>query len=145
MEIYTIGFTQKSASQFFELLKKHQIRRLIDVRLNNSSQLSGFSKKHDLAYFLRAICDAEYIHMPMLAPTQEMRDEYRKSKGGWALYARQYLELMEDRKIEKQLDKKLFDIPTVLLCTEPKQEHCHRRLLIEYLDQKWGQVRALPL
>lgn len=145
MEIYTIGFTQKSASQFFEILKKYRIKRLIDVRLNNSNQLSGFSKKHDLAYFLRTICDAEYIHMPLLAPTQEMRDEYRKSKGGWESYARQYLQLIEERKIETQLDKKLFAVPTVLLCTEPTQEHCHRRILVEYLDHKWGDVKAIPL
>jgi uncharacterized protein (DUF488 family) len=143
--IYTIGFTQKSASEFFELLRANKIKRLIDVRLNNSSQLSGFSKKNDLAYFLRTICDAEYLHMPMLAPTQEMRDEYKKSKSGWDLYARQYVELMREREIETHLDRNLFKQRAVLLCTEPTQEHCHRRLLVEYLNANWGSVSSQPL
>jgi uncharacterized protein (DUF488 family) len=145
MQVYTIGFTQKSAAQFFETLKKHEIKRLIDVRLNNSSQLSGFSKKNDLAYFLQTICGAEYIHMPSLAPTQEMRDEYRKSKNGWETYARKYIYLLREREISKNLDQKLFDVRTVVLCTEPTQEHCHRRLLIEYLDLAWHDVKAIAL
>src|SRR6266545_4267108 len=86
MEIYSIGFTQKSADQFFELLKSHGIRRLIDVRLNNISQLAGFSKRDDLAYFLRELVGAEYRHEPMLAPTQELLDAYKKQKGSWSEY-----------------------------------------------------------
>jgi uncharacterized protein (DUF488 family) len=81
MEIYSIGFTQKTAKQFFGLLKDHRISRLLDVRLNNVSQLSGFAKREDLKYFLREICDADYVHEPLLAPTQEMLDQYKKEKG----------------------------------------------------------------
>jgi uncharacterized protein (DUF488 family) len=145
MEIYSIGFTQKSASQFFDLLKRHGIRRLVDVRLNNVSQLAGFSKRDDLAYFLRELVPAEYRHEPLLAPTQELLDAYKKRKGSWAEYEHEFVALMASREIEKTLDPALFETPTVLLCSEATPEHCHRRLVIEYLDHHWGNVRAVHL
>jgi uncharacterized protein (DUF488 family) len=140
MQIYTIGFTKKSAAEFFGVLKANGIKRLIDVRLNNVSQLAGFSKRDDLAYFLREICGIEYVHEPLLAPTQEMLDTFKKSKGKWDEYERQFLALMAERKIEASLDPKFFDVPTVLLCSEPTAEHCHRRLVVEYLQEKWDDV-----
>jgi uncharacterized protein (DUF488 family) len=94
VEVYTIGFTQKSAAQFFDTLKRVGIKRLLDVRLNNVSQLAGFSKRDDLAYFLREICGADYVHEPRLAPTQEMLDAYKKQKGDWADYEPRFLALM---------------------------------------------------
>ena len=118
MEIYSIGFTKKSARQFFDLLNGAGIRRLLDVRLNNVSQLAGFTKKDDLAFFLRQICDAEYRHEPMLAPTQELLDAYKKQRGDWATYEQSFLELMREREIEANLDRSIFDVPTVLLCSE---------------------------
>ena len=145
MEIYSIGFTQKSAGQFFDLLKSHGIRRLLDVRLNNVSQLAGFSKRDDLAYFLREIVGAEYRHEPMLAPTQEILDAFKKRKGSWSEYERDFTALMAEREIEQRLDRTLFDAPTVLLCSEATPEHCHRRLVIEYLDRHWGGVTAVHL
>lgn len=145
MEIYTIGFTQKSARQFFELLKSHGIGRLLDVRLNNVSQLAGFSKRDDLAYFLRELVGAEYEHEPILAPTQELLDAYKKQKGTWSDYERDFNALMAERQIEKRIDPDLFAMPTVLLCSEATPEHCHRRLVIEYLDEHWGDVRAVHL
>jgi uncharacterized protein (DUF488 family) len=145
MEIYSIGFTQKSAGQFFDLLKSHGIRRLLDVRLNNVSQLAGFSKRDDLAYFLREIVGADYRHEPMLAPTQEILDAFKKRKGSWADYERDFNALMAEREIDKRLDRTSFEVPTVLLCSEPTPEHCHRRLVIEYLDRNWGDVRAVHL
>lgn len=145
MEIYTIGFTQKSAAEFFEQLKRRGIRRLVDVRLNNSSQLAGFSKKDDLAYFLHEICQADYIHEPLLAPTQEMMDEVKKRKGDWADYERRFNALMAERKIDEVISPELFNTPTVLLCSEPTAEHCHRRLVAEYLRSKWGDVRITHL
>lgn len=139
MEIFTIGFTQKSAAEFFGILKRAGIKRLLDVRLNNSSQLAGFTKKDDLAFFLREICAAEYVHEPLLAPTQEMLDGYKKQKGSWADYEREFLQLMTQRRIEEQIDPRAFDAPTALLCSEPTAEHCHRRLVLEYLKSKWGK------
>jgi uncharacterized protein (DUF488 family) len=140
MEVYSIGFTQKTAGQFFGLLKEHGIRCLLDVRLNNVSQLAGFAKREDLKYFLREICDAGYLHEPLLAPTQEMLDAYKKKKGTWQEYERQFLSLMADRQIEKKLDRALFSTPTVLLCSEPKPNQCHRRLVLEYLHGQWGNL-----
>jgi uncharacterized protein (DUF488 family) len=140
MEIYSIGFTQKSASQFFGALKAHGIERLLDVRLNNTSQLAAFAKQADLAYFLREICAAAYEHEPLLAPTQEMLDGYKKQKGGWEAYEEAFLALMRARNIESALDKESFARKTVLLCSEPTAEHCHRRLALEYLQKHWEDV-----
>lgn len=145
MEIYTIGFTQKSAEEFFGLLRGAGIRRLIDVRLNNVSQLAGFAKRADLEFFLREICGAEYVHEPLLAPTQDLLDAFKKQKGDWAVYEKSFLALMEERKIEKNLDRSLFAPCSVLLCSEATPEHCHRRLILEYLDRKWGGVKARHL
>ena len=145
MEIYSCGFTQKSARQFFESLRQAGIRRLIDVRLKNVSQLAGFAKKDDLAYFLREICQAEYLHEPLLAPTEEMFDEYKKRKGSWLEYQERFLSLMAERRVEERIDRRLFEIPTVLLCSEATPEHCHRRLVLDYLGKKWGDVTPIHL
>ena len=145
MEIYSIGFTKKTAEQFFGLLKSAGVRRLLDVRLNNISQLAGFAKRDDLRFFLWEICGAEYIHEPLLAPTQEMLDEYKKNKGTWQEYEGKFRALMAERKIEKKLDRSAFAAPTALLCSEVQPEKCHRRLVIEYLAAKWApfEVRHL--
>ncbi len=145
MEVYTIGFTQTRAAEFFGKLKQAGIRRLVDVRLNNVSQLAGFAKRDDLRYFLSEICGAEYVHEPRLAPSQEILDAYKKQKGSWEDFERRFLELMADRQIETLISPTLFDIPTVLLCSEHTADHCHRRLILEYLDSKWGDVRAIHL
>jgi uncharacterized protein (DUF488 family) len=140
MEIYSIGFTQKSASQFFGTLKAHGIERLLDVRLNNTSQLAGFAKASDLPYFLREICAADYEHEPLLAPTQEMLDAFKKQKGSWEIYEEAFLGLMRSRQVEAQLSKDSFLKKTVLLCSEATPEHCHRRLVLEYLQKHWDGV-----
>jgi uncharacterized protein (DUF488 family) len=145
VEVYTIGFTQKAAAQFFGALKSAGVRRLLDVRLNNVSQLAGFAKRDDLAYFLRALCDIDYRHEPLLAPTQEMLDDYRKRKGGWPEYEQRFLALMAERRIEETLDRDLFAVPTALLCSEATAEHCHRRLVLEYLKARWGDLKVVDL
>ncbi len=145
MTIYTIGFTQKSAEQFFELLKKNKIERLIDIRLRNSSQLAGFAKMEDLRYFLNAICNIEYVHELLLAPTNEILDGYKKTKQSWGDYEKDFLRLMKERKIETKIDKKLFDKRSVLLCSEAKADECHRSLVVKYLHEKWGDVKAINL
>ena len=141
MEIYSIGFTQKSAREFFGTLKAHGIERLLDVRLNNTSQLAAFAKQADLAYFLHEICGAAYEHEPLLAPTQDILDEFKKRKGSWEAYSEAYLSLIRSRKVESVLSRDSFLKKTVLLCSEPTPEHCHRRLALEYLQQHWGGVQ----
>jgi uncharacterized protein (DUF488 family) len=145
MEVYSIGFTQKTAEQFFGLLKGAGIRRLLDVRLNNVSQLAGFAKRQDLPFFLKEICRAEYVHEPLLAPTQEMLDAYKKEKGSWPEYESKFLALLAERRIEEAIDRSLFSVPTVLLCSEPTPEQCHRRLVLEYLSEKWQDLQAIHL
>ncbi len=140
MEIYSIGFTKKSAGEFFGTLKAHGIERLLDVRLNNTSQLAGFAKQSDLRYFLREICGAVYEHEPLLAPTQEILDAYKKHKGDWAVYTDVYLALIKSRSVESVLRQTDFEKTTVLLCSEPTPEHCHRRLALEYLQEHWNGV-----
>jgi uncharacterized protein (DUF488 family) len=143
--VFTIGFTKRSAASFFNAIREAGVKRLLDVRLNNSSQLAAFAKKDDLAYFLEAICKAEYMHEPLLAPTQEMLDTYKKAKGSWSEYEKQFLALMQQRRIEETLDPCIFDVPTVLLCSEATAEHCHRRLVIEYLQKRWADLSVIHL
>ena len=111
----------------------------MDVRLNNVSQLAGFAKKDDLAYFLKEICGMEYVHLLPLAPTQEMLDEYKKQRGDWKTYETRFLELMKQRRIEATIPKEAVE-DGCLLCSEDKPHHCHRRLVAEYLKQHWGDV-----
>lgn len=145
MEIYTIGFTKKNAADFFGALKQAGIKRLLDVRLNNSSQLAGFTKRDDLAYFLRELCGIEYEHEPLLAPTREIFDAFKKKGGSWAQFERRFRGLMAERRIEKTIARQRFDDPTVLLCSEPTAECCHRRLVLEYLREKWRDVHIVHL
>lgn len=145
MEIYSIGFTKKTAEQFFGALKQAGIKRLLDVRLNNVSQLAGFAKREDLAYFLRAVCGCDYLHEKLLAPTQQMLDDYKKRRGAWEDYEIRFRSLMAERKIEARLDRSLFSLPTVLLCSEAEPRHCHRRLVLDYLHEKWGDIKITHL
>ncbi len=140
MKIFTIGFTKKSAEAFFTRLQNAGVKRLVDVRLNNVSQLAGFAKRDDLRYFSKAICGIEYVHLPDLAPTAEILDPYKKQrKGDWGLYERQFLDLMRLRRIEDNIPREIVD-GGCLLCSEEKPHHCHRRLVAEYLKDKWGDV-----
>ena len=138
MKIYTIGFTKKNA-QKFETLRKSGTKRVVDVRLNNVSQLAGFAKRDDLAYFLDQVCKIQYVHLPDLAPTQDMLDEYKKKGGDWDTYEKRFRDLMEKRRIEERVPKEVID-EGCLLCSEDKPHHCHRRLVAEYLNQHWGNV-----
>lgn len=139
MKVFTIGFTKTTAEGFFTRLQHKGIKQLVDVRLNNVSQLAGFAKKDDLRYFLQAICGIGYVHQPTLAPTKEMLDQYKKIGGAWQDYEKQFLDLMAERKIEQTIPKAALE-HVCLLCSEDKPHHCHRRLVVEYLQQKWGDV-----
>ncbi|KKR03545.1 MAG: hypothetical protein UT30_C0026G0005 [Candidatus Uhrbacteria bacterium GW2011_GWF2_39_13] len=144
MKIFTIGFTKKNAEQFFTCLKKTELVRVVDVRLNNVSQLAGFTKKEDLRFFLRRICNIDYIHLPELAPTQEILDAYKKNGGDWQTYEQQFVELMTKRCVEKILVKEQIS-GSCLLCSEATPEHCHRRLIAEYLQKSWGNIEIIHL
>ncbi|TVU69107.1 DUF488 domain-containing protein [Pseudoalteromonas distincta] len=133
MKIYTIGFTKKTAESFFGYLKSSGIETLIDVRLNNTSQLSGFAKRDDLKFFLKELCETNYVHMPELAPTKEILKPYQNKEISWKNYEDKFLNLMAQRNIEKQLPSSLLD-HSCLLCSEHEPHFCHRRLVVEYLN-----------
>ncbi|PWU21981.1 MAG: hypothetical protein C5B50_00410 [Verrucomicrobia bacterium] len=139
MQVFTIGFTKKTAEQFFEKLRSAGIKRVVDVRLNKASQLAGFSKGKDLEYFLKQILGVEYAEAPLLAPTQALLDAYKKNGGQWEEYKRDFLRLMEERHIEEKINPSLLD-GGCLLCSEDKPHHCHRRLVVEYLQKRWGNL-----
>ena len=144
MRVFTIGFTKKSAEAFFTKLRTSGAKRVVDVRLNNVSQLAGFAKRDDLQFFLRAICLMDYVHVPELAPTQDILDAFKKQKGDWRLYERTFLALMAARKVEDTVPREVLD-GACLLCSEETPEHCHRRLVAEYLNKKWGGFEVVHL
>ena len=141
---YTIGFTKKTAQAFFTKLREAGVVRVVDVRLNNSSQLAGFAKREDLEFFLQGLYGIEYVHLPELAPTKEILDAYKKNNGEWSVYEREFLELMDKRRIHESVPKELI-AGGCLLCSEHLPEHCHRRLVVEYLARHWGNIETTHL
>ena len=144
MKAFTIGFTKKNAQQFFTLIKQSGLKRVLDIRLNNVSQLAGFTKKDDLRYFLKEICDVEYVHLPELAPTKEILEAYKKAKEDWSVYEGKFHALMVQRRIEKKVARELVD-GGCFLCSESTPEQCHRRLVVEYLQEQWGDLEVRHL
>ncbi len=144
IDLFTIGFTQKSAQKFFDSLVEAGVKRVVDVRLNNVSQLAGFAKRSDLEYFLRKIGNIEYVHLLDLAPTQDLLDAYKKKKGDWQTYETKFLDLIKQRKIEEKISPEILQ-GGCLLCSEPTPHHCHRRLVAEYLQEKWGNLKICHL
>lgn len=136
VNLATIGFTKTTAAKFFDRLKSASVKKVIDVRLHNTSQLAGFAKADDLAYFLKEICGAHYVHQPLLAPTDDILKAFKRDKGDWNIYENSFMRLMEQRKIEDRLKPDMFE-GGCLLCSEDKPHHCHRRLVCEYLNTKW--------
>jgi uncharacterized protein (DUF488 family) len=145
MKVYSIGFTKKTAAEFFAILRRVEIRRLVDVRLHNASQLAGFTKRDDLAFFLKELCGAEYHHEPLLTPAPDLLDGYRKKRISWQQYEPRFLSLLAERAVEQKIARHLFQTPTVLLCSEVTATRCHRRLILEYLQQKWGGLDIVHL
>jgi len=145
MKIYTIGFTKKTAEEFFSLLKDHGINQLVDIRLRPNSQLAGFAKGRDLPYFLKELIQSDYSHQPNLAPTGEILDSYRKDKD-WEKYVSSFEELMDQRDIPDSLDRATYENHVCcLLCSEATPEQCHRRLVAERLANAWGEVEIIHL
>jgi uncharacterized protein (DUF488 family) len=145
MDIFTIGFTQTTAEHFFSRLREAGVERLLDVRLRNDSQLAGFAKARDLPYFLRELIGADYAHEPLLAPTAEIMDAFKKGKGSWDDFAPDFRALLAERSVETVLDRADFERPTALLCSEADAEHCHRSLVVEYLAGHWPNVQAVNI
>ncbi len=144
-DVCTIGFTQTSASGFFERLKAAKVRSVIDVRLHNTSQLAGFAKADDLAFFLGEIGGMTYRHEPLLAPSDDILKAFKRDKGDWRVYEASFLSLMAERRIETRLKPTLFD-QACLLCSEATPHHCHRRLVCDYLNAKWdGRLKVRHL
>lgn len=144
IKIFTIGFTKKTAEVFFTQLIRSCVKRVIDIRLNNVSQLAGFAKRDDLRYFLAAIGGIDYVHCLDLAPTQEILAAFKKNKGDWSLYERDFIALLSARKVEEKIAQDLLH-ESCLLCSEEKPLRCHRRLVAEYLRSKWGNIEIAHL
>ncbi|MGL4634468.1 MAG: DUF488 family protein [Beijerinckiaceae bacterium] len=136
-EVYTIGFTETTAERFFDRLLQNGVRSVVDVRLWNRSQLSGFAKSPDIAYFLEKLGGISYRAEPLLAPTEDMLAAYRAKKLNWSLYETSFMALMRGREIEKRLNPEMF-ANACLLCSEALPHKCHRRLALEYLSDKWS-------
>jgi len=136
INLTTIGFTKTTAAGFFDRVKSAGVKKVVDVRLHNTSQLAGFAKADDLAYFLREICGTHYVHQPLLAPTDDILKAFKRDKGDWSIYENSFMRLMEQRKIEDRFKPEMFE-GGCLLCSEDKPHHCHRRLVCDYLNNKW--------
>ena len=144
MKIFTIGSSRKTSAVFFHRLQRAGVKKVVDVRLYNRSAKAAFTNRDDLAYFLRVICSADYEHMPALAPTKEILHAYKEGMMPWKEFERRFLALMQEREIEKKLDPEQLD-GACLLCSEDKPHFCHRRLVAEYLKEKWGDVTIVHL
>ena len=144
IRLLTIGFTQTTAKAFFETLRKANVSSVVDVRLNNESQLAGFAKKNDLKYFLSQLGSIEYRHELNLAPTSDILDAFKKKKGDWGTYENRFRALLRSRQVESLYNPLDFD-NACLLCSEHRPHHCHRRLVAEYLNERWGGVEIQHL
>jgi uncharacterized protein (DUF488 family) len=145
VKVYSIGFAGKSAEEFFGTLWREGIKKLVDVRLNNVSQLAGFTKSKDLKYFLRELGGADYRHELALAPTEELFKGFRQKKISWQELEASYLGMLRERQAEDNLDRAIVEGPSIFLCSEASPEHCHRRLALEYLQEKWGGFEIVHL
>jgi uncharacterized protein (DUF488 family) len=145
MKLYTIGFTQKSAERFFGLLVEHGVDQVVDIRLKPGGQLSGFAKQDDLAWFLDHLNGASYVHLPELAPSSDILDDYRQDHD-WERYVQRFEALMDARGIPDILERDLFtERVNCLLCSEPTSERCHRRLVAERLAKAWSGIEVVNL
>lgn len=134
IKLYTIGFTRKSAEYFFNLLRNNGVKRLVDVRISNSSQLAGFAKGKDLVFFVNEICHIPYQHIVDFAPSKDLLDRWHKEEVTWDEYEKIYIKMLQDREIIRKFGVKTFD-GACFLCSEDTPEQCHRRLLVEFMKK----------
>ena len=144
MKIYTIGFTKKSAKEFFSILKKNNIKTILDVRLNNNSQLFGFAKYPDLPFFLKELCDINYIHDTDFAPTKDLLKDYKSKNINWETYEHEFNNIIIKRNICEKIKKLDLD-RLCLLCSEKEPDFCHRRLIAEYIKEMYEGVEIIHL
>jgi uncharacterized protein (DUF488 family) len=142
--IFTIGFTKKNAKTFFEKLTDAGVKKLIDIRLNNVSQLAGFAKRDDLKYFLKRLCQCEYEHKPLLAPTKKILYDYKNKNIDWKEYEKRFIDLMNERKAHTLVTPSELHM-ACLLCSEPTPEKCHRSLVAEYFKNRFNNVEIKHL
>jgi uncharacterized protein (DUF488 family) len=143
-KLYTMGYTQKTAETFFNLVNNAGIKRLVDIRLHNNSQLTGFTKQNNLKYFLERLSDCDYCHIPLMAPSKDIFDDYMKNGLEWKDYERRFKELIGQRKIEQMINEDEID-GACLLCCEPEATNCHRRLVAEYLQSHYRDIEIIHL
>lgn len=137
MRIFTIGFSKKSAEHFFNLLRNNEIKQIVDVRLNHNSQISGFAKSRDLKFFL-SLFDIGYVHIPEFTPTEDILRSYRNGKISWEEYEEKFLNLLWNRRTEIEKAMSSFNLnDCCLLCSEDKPHKCHRRLVVEFLQDNF--------
>ena len=144
IKLFTIGFTKKTAQHFFETLIKNDVRKIVDIRFNNSGQLAGFSKGTDLKYFAKTIANIEYVYISDFAPTKELLSDYQNKRIDWIYYQKAFLQLIEQREIETKYDISDFD-KACFLCSEDTPERCHRRLLVEFFQEKNNDIQIIHL
>lgn len=142
--IFTIGFTKKNAENFFGLIKNNNIKLLVDIRLNNQSQLAGFTKKNDLIYFLKTICECSYVHKPLWAPNEQILNDYKKKAITWSDYEKKYISLLEARNSMRDFNPEAYN-NSCLLCSEPESKQCHRRLLAEFFQKTFPRTTVIHL
>jgi len=146
-KIFSVGFTKKKAKYFFDLLISNNVKKVIDVRLNNSSQLAGFTKCDDLKYFLKQIADIDYVCEPIFAPTKEILDAYKKGNINWEEYEKEYIELMCKRKVYEFIQSKGKEYwqESCMLCSEETAEKCHRRLAINAIKEVYPDFSVIHI
>jgi uncharacterized protein (DUF488 family) len=137
VSLYTIGFTKHTAEDFFETLKSASVRKLIDIRINKTSQLAGFAKGTDLPYLLRVSAGIAYEAIENLAPSKELLKRYRSKEISWDSFENMYLEQIKSSGSLETLKPNDFE-NACLLCSEHSSEKCHRRVLAEEMHKLWG-------
>jgi uncharacterized protein (DUF488 family) len=143
-KLYTMGYTQKPAKKFFNLIDKYEIKRIIDIRLHNNTQLAGFTKQNNLKYFLKRLSDCDYCHIPLMAPSKDIFDDSKKNGLEWKEYASRFNKLINQRKIEQLINEDDID-GACLLCCEPEATNCHRSLVAEYLQKYFGDIQIIHI
>ena len=144
MKFFTIGFTKKTAEYFFETLKNNDVKKIVDIRINNTSQLAGFAKGADLAYFAKAIANIDYIHIKDFAPTKELLSDYQNKRIDWDEYTKVFRKLIESRDLLSKYNMADFS-DACFLCSEETPEQCHRRLLVEYFKENNSDIQIIHL
>lgn len=146
INLYTIGFTKKTAEKFFNLLIDNNVEKVLDIRLNNTSQLSAFAKYPDIEYFLKEIAGIGYIHDKNFAPDKNTLISYKKGEITWEDYIEEFEASMQERDIEEYIAEKYSNINNYcLLCSEATPVNCHRSLLAQIFKRNIGKIEIKEL